>query len=63
MAKPLERVRGYLAGLPGGQISHPSELIPLLAACWHQFDGSNMKAMAARKLQRLKDIRWNRPIL
>src|SRR5579871_4128623 len=62
---PLDALRQALATLPAGPIpeTHHAEVRHLLAAAWAALPGGDITRMAARKLYRAEDLRWEPPCL
>jgi hypothetical protein len=60
----MQELLDYLRSLQEGRISDTDTLETLLAACWHEFDGSDEEGMAGYKLHgRMERVEWHSPIL
>lgn len=54
----------FLAKHPHGPIQNPSQqLEPLLAACWHEFDGDCGGMTGDKLIGRMEEVEWNPPLL
>lgn len=60
----MQQLLKYLGSINQGELSEPAELESPLAACWHQFRGTDAAAMGGYKLLgRIEEACWMQPIL
>jgi hypothetical protein len=62
-AQVLATLRQYLGEQPPGPIADQVTLLEVLQPAWRELSGSEDWAMAAHKLDRIEDPRWNPPHL
>lgn len=57
----VENLRKYLATIPPGEISNPTEQESLLAKCWDDLKGDAGGMAADKLLGRMEQVRWHPP--
>ena len=61
--KSLVDLRNHLGSVQPGPVPDGSLVEELLCECWDDFAGSADTSMAAQKLDRIEDLRWDPPEL
>ena len=60
----MKQLHDLLASIHPGEISASTEIEHVLAACWDEFDGSDVNKMAGYKLHgRMEKVDWDPPVL
>ena len=61
----VRKLHDFLKRVPPGSVPIEliNELVELLSACWHEFDGGKDSKMASHKIERMEDPEWKPPVL
>ena len=63
MNESLIKLRRRLESLPAGEVEDSDAVMDLLRSCWECFTNSNDTNMAAEKVDRARELRWEPPKL